>query len=360
MRFPLPIGERSLAPAIILLLGLALSACANGGAASTWGGLASDGETAYLAFAQHVYAVDVASGRELWRYPAEAQRNLTFYAPPAVAGDAIVVGGFDGNIYSLRASDGGLRWSMDHPQDRIVGGAALDGELAFVPSADGALYALRLDSGALVWKFETRHPLWGTPSVAEGVVYLGSLDHHVYALDRDTGLLLWSRDLGGAIADTPTLTDGLLLVGTFGQKLFALDRADGQVLWSVDTEGWVWGNPALADRAAFFGDVNGVVYAIELNGGEERWRVQPDGPVAATPAILEDRVYVGTASGTVYAYSVTGGVPVWQQPFPDRKAYTEPLVVDDTLLVAWMGGDALLTAMDAASGAIRWSFTPAR
>ena len=75
---------------ILLALGaVLLSACTGGRAAlvNTWAGLAADGERAYLSSGSHVYAVDVQTGKEVWRYPAETDNNIIFYANPVLTSD---------------------------------------------------------------------------------------------------------------------------------------------------------------------------------------------------------------------------------------------------------------------------------
>ncbi len=103
----------------------------------------------------------------------------------------------------------------------------------------------------------------------------------------------------------------------------------------------------------------GTLYAVDLARQAEVWRVQPDGAVAGSPAVLGDLVYFTTESGTVYARQAASGAPAWEQALTG-KLYADPLLAGDMLLVASMQGESLLTALDAATGAIRWSFTPAR
>ena len=69
----------------ILLGAFLLSACAGGPVhGSTWPGLATDGNLAYLADGPFVYAINLEDGREVWRYPGERDNGLVFYATPAV------------------------------------------------------------------------------------------------------------------------------------------------------------------------------------------------------------------------------------------------------------------------------------
>ncbi len=57
---------------------------------------------------------------------------------------------------------------------------------------DNNVYALNATTGTLLWNFATGNFV-GSPSVANGVVYVGSGDGKVYAFDQT----------GGALARTP-------------------------------------------------------------------------------------------------------------------------------------------------------------
>ena len=72
---------------ILFALGaLTLSACSGAPAANNWSGLAADAEYAYLASGPFIYAVDLQTGKEAWRYPDKADGKLLFYATPVLTG----------------------------------------------------------------------------------------------------------------------------------------------------------------------------------------------------------------------------------------------------------------------------------
>jgi outer membrane protein assembly factor BamB len=356
---------------LLLALGLALAAsllsgCATGATlASSWPGVTADESTAYIAYNNAVIAVNLENGAERWHYPAEPDRNRTFYAAPLLTPEGqLVVGGYDHTVTILDAETGAEIWRFTEPTARIIAAPALAGSLALIPSADHHLYALDLESRAVAWTFEAQQALWAAPLVDGETVYLPSIDHFLYALRLSDGSEIWRADLGGGIVDTPTLVEGVLLAGTFGQGLQAVDAASGEILWSFETVGWIWGNPTIVDGAAYFGDVAGWVYTIRLApSGEEIRRFQPDGAVASSPAVADDRVYISTESGTIYARAASTGDPLWEQSISrTSRLYTDPLLVGDSLLVAsttTRQGEVILTAFDAASGARRWTYPAA-
>ena len=353
---------------ILLSLGLVaaaglLSGCATGAvAASSWPGLSADETTAYIAYNNAVIAVDLANGFERWHYPAEPDRNRSFYATPLLTPDgSLVVGGYDHAVTILDAESGAELWRFTQATGRIIGAPTLAGSLVLIPSADNRLYAIDLETRQLAWTFEAEQALWAAPLVDGDAVYLPSIDHHLYSLRLSDGAEIWRADLGGGTVDTPTLVDGVLLAGTFGQGLRAVDAETGELLWSFETTGWIWGNPTVADGIAYFGDVAGWVYSLRLgSGAEEIRRFQPDAAIASSPAVADDRIYFNTESGTVYAYQASTGNPLWNQSISrTSRLFTDPLLAGDQLLVASTAskqGDVILTAFDAESGARRWTY----
>src|SRR3990172_11257363 len=97
----------------LIALSLWLAGCAGGSlnAASGFPGLTSDGETAFLAYGPAIYAIDLGSGALRWRYPAEPQRDLSFFAPPVLgAENQLIVGDFTNNLHALDRRNGNLLW----------------------------------------------------------------------------------------------------------------------------------------------------------------------------------------------------------------------------------------------------------
>jgi outer membrane protein assembly factor BamB len=354
---------------LLLLLGVVLTGCSGGAMqASSWPGMTISGDRIYVANGPAVHALDLQSGRQLWRFPAQAERGLTMFATPAISEDGILVfGAYDNQIYAIDTETGSTTWSQpyDQPEDRIVAGSLIVEDLVFTPTAGGRLFALDIQTGHPAWPEpfqpeEVSDPLWSTPLLVEERVYLASLDHHVYALDL-SGRLIWESDeLSSAILDTPSIADGRILVGTFGKELIALNLTNGSVAWRIETDGRVWGNPALANGSAFFGDTSGSVYALSIEDGREQWRETLPGGVIATPAIGANAVYFVTDSGTLHALDPQDGRDIWgREVSVAGRLMTDPVLYDGTLFVAAMSEECLIFDVDVESGALRCFFQPA-
>lgn len=351
----------------VLALAVLLSACSGGGAtANSWPGLSIDssGEVVYVADKNGVYAVNTSNGTEKWRFPAEKSKS-TFYAPPAESDDGqIIIGGYDKTLYGVNKENGNQNWAFYEAKHNYVAGPLVGNDLIYAPSSDNNLYAVDLD-GNLKWQFETEYPQWGTPAMDDDTIYLSSLDHHIYALDAKSGKLVWqSDDLSGAIQGSPTLSpDGKLFIGTLGSGMYALDTMDGSTIWQTPTDGWVFSSPVLYQDSLIFGDLTGTVYSLKASDGSINWQVVPDTSdrkKAITEKLLlyQDTLYFGNENGVFYSMNPENGTVNWSKPF-DAKIFSTPVATDDLVIMALMGKESLLVAVDI-DGTQRWTFLPAK
>jgi outer membrane protein assembly factor BamB len=360
----------SLTLALLLATPLLLTGCSGGiFTASSWPGVTIDGSTLYVAYSTYVYAFNIDSGSELWHFPAEADRTLSFFAPPAVTNnDLVIVGGYDHAVYALDQETGSISaWTspFEEAKDRIIGAPVIVDDWILVPSADGRLYALDTETGQPVWAkpfqaSEDPGPLWSSPIVDGETIYLASLDHHVYAIDLATGEETWrTMDLGGAISDSPALSDGLILVGTFGESLIAIDAIDGEIEWSYDTAGWVWSSPVVFDGVVYFGDTAGIAYAVEVETGNELWQKTIDGAIGASPAIDENAVYFVTETGTVHAANPTSGGALWPNDTTlAGKLLSDPILYDGQLFLGTIDPECIVYAVETENGRAGCAISP--
>ncbi|MEJ2303884.1 MAG: PQQ-binding-like beta-propeller repeat protein [Anaerolineales bacterium] len=349
----------------LVILASTLTACAGGATAATsWPGLLVSGETAYVAYNTQVHAIQISNGSEQWRYPAEADNKITFYARPALAPDGqLIVGGYNNVLYSLNPDSGGVNWRFTGAKNRFIAAPLATQSGIFAPNADKKVHGLDL-SGNEIWTYEMKGESWAQP-IADSqceCLYVTSMDHSVYALDPANGNLIWrSGDLGGAMVGTPALdeTTGTLYVGTFDRQMLAISTGDGSVVWRFPTAGWVWSGPALNNERLYFGDLDGNFYAVNAANGNKVWQLTPDqldGAIAGTPLVLDNAIYFTTESGSLYAVDNDGN-KMWSQVI-GGKLYTAPAEGGELLVVTPIDNTDLLVAVSKDGGAKKWSFNP--
>lgn len=233
----------------------------------------------------HVYALDRATGAELWRFAAE---------DPAETG--AIINWFEGNV-----------------------GMGPGGTL-YAPNDNFRLYALDRETGAQIVSIPMPDQTWGLPAIDEatGRLYASNLNliagrgGNTLAFEAD-GTEVWSEMHGlGSIAASPLLSDGQLILGSFDGHIRAMDPETGAELWAFAARDHVYASAAaLSDGTLVVPGADGTVYALAPDDGAVRWTFDTPAPIRSSPAIgADDVIYVGGGDGVLYAIN-SDGSPRW-------------------------------------------------
>jgi len=84
----------------------------------------------------------------------------------------------------------------------------------------------------------------------------------VYAVDSATGERRWTFETGGPVYSSPAIADGAVYVGSRDGHLYALGLADGRERWRFEASNWVDSSPVVAFGTVFVADQGGNVYAL--------------------------------------------------------------------------------------------------
>jgi outer membrane protein assembly factor BamB len=345
----------------LILLSIFISSCSSTIYASTgWHGLTASSDVAYLAAGNQVYAVDLKTGTEKWRYPLKLDAKIAFYANPVLTEDGqLLVPSYDHKLYSIDPATGAGKVLFAGSTNRLVASPLATKNMIYQPSSDWKIYAINM-AGELIWDFTTGGPIWAQPATDTncGCIYVASMDHKLYSLDALTGAKKWESDLGGALVGTPAIgTDGTLYAGTFGKEMIAMSTNDGSIKWRFATQDWVWSGPILVNNSLFFGDLSGYFYSLDSTNGTSLWRIQRPNAIVNTPAVAGDNLYFTTETDALAIVSTAGDIV--SSPIIGGVIYSSPFIVGDTILVAPTGFDSLLVALDL-NGTQKWPFTPAK
>ena len=354
----------------VLLGAILLSACASGASTvSSWPGLAADSTNAYLADGNNVYAVRLSDGVKVWQYPDKAG-TPKFFASPVFASDGLVIVGSAGSDHTLYALNSNsvdpttnapaVKWMFSDAKDQWVASPLIVGDMLYAVNNNGTLYVLKLATGELQWSLPISHSLWAAPVSNGKLIFITSLDHFLYAVDPQSHKIAWKVDMGGSVPGSPAVSaDGsTIYVGGFTKKLSAISATDGSIHWTADTKDWVWDAPALDGDTVYAADISGNIYSFGAPNGKNAWPdVQPDGPITGSPVVLSDgTVVVVTESGLAYAFDRVSGKAWGVGTNIGGKIYTTPVVSGNLILIAPMGADSLLAALNN-SGNVVWKFT---
>lgn len=212
--------------------------------------------------AGRAYALDAATGKELWRFEPEVdmQVNRTVCCDMANRGVAVArgkvfVATLDGWLYALDAKTGAVAWKADFIEDRrkgdnSTGAPEVAGDVVVIGMAGaeydvrGYVTALDTDTGKLRWRWHVvpRDPKLGPQETPELQAALKTWDPNsrwdiggggapwdAISYDPETGLVLVGTGNGGPYATSKRSPRGgdTLYLGS----IVALDPKSGRMKW---------------------------------------------------------------------------------------------------------------------------------
>lgn len=328
------------------VVALVVAAAGGGAAARDWPqflGPARDGRYAGPPLA----ASWPADGpRRLWSRPVGAG-----FAGPAVAGDRVILFHREGGrevVEALDAATGETVWRYDYPTTyrddfgfdegpRSV--PVVHGGRVYTFGAQGQLHAVDFETGAGVWRVDT-HADYG---VRKG--FFGA-------------------------AGSPLVEDGRVIANVGGRRggIVAFDAADGEELWTATDHEASYSSPVGGTfggrRLALVFTRTGLVGLDPATGAvrfERRWRSRLGASVnAATPLVIGDAVFISASYGTGAALLRVEGRTLTEEWAGDDSltSHYATAVERDGVLYGFHGRQEYspgLRAVDAGSGAVRWS-----
>ena len=150
----------------------------------------------------------VPTGQVEWQFVSGAG----FISSPIAAGDSLYVGDTQGRLSRLQRSTGKVLWQLQGLGPRRV---TRPGRRPALHRPTGWSAGLaRHRRWAIRWRVATGNPIYASPLVHQGVLYIGSGDGLVYALDAVSGTERWRAQTEGWIHSSPALLDDLVYVGS--------------------------------------------------------------------------------------------------------------------------------------------------
>ncbi len=202
-----------------------------------------------------------------------------------------------------------LLWTAETSQPIFSSPTVADGYV-FIGSLDGYVYCFNASTGSQVWSFQTHSQIRSSPAISEGRLVVGSDDGSVYCLSTFSGQLLWNVEVGGFVLSSPAIVSSRVYIGSGLHNLFCLSMVDGGIIWRHETANRIDSSPAVSASTVFAAEVDGYVYAIEANSGRELWRHSIQGS-KSSPCISGGYIYIGSYNGNAYALNASTGQRAW-------------------------------------------------
>lgn len=154
---------------------------------------------------------DPGTGKELWRWGTwnEAHRERSWrQVPSAVVGDEVVLvcAPKRAPVYAAKLDGSGLAWKSEERSavtSDVPTPLFYRGKFYVLSDVRKALSCVDPKSGAVSWSIPTpgQQMCWGSPTGADGKLYLINLDGTVFVIDASSGKLLAENPLGAEGAE---------------------------------------------------------------------------------------------------------------------------------------------------------------
>jgi outer membrane protein assembly factor BamB len=230
-----------------------------------------------------VRALDLASGKEIWRavYPAPYEVNSAAFShgagpksTPAIAGGRVYTLGISGILSAFDLADGRLIWRLPAPEAQPQYGAAtsplIDGTSIIVHVGghdSGALTSFDGATGKVRWQWTGDGPGNGSPIIAMigGVrQVIAQTQKFLVGLDASTGAVLWHFPFTTDFdqnAFTPIVFQDLLINAGLDHPLAAIRLKREGATWGAET---AWTNPQAEMFMSSPVLIGGTIYGLTL------------------------------------------------------------------------------------------------
>ena len=287
----------------------------------------------------NVYAVNIATRRQAWSFPAG---SVT--AAPELVGGVVCLCTSDGHFYALRAASGARAWDVATSVPTTYKRTwAVDGGNVIFGSTSSSPRAYDAATGAKGVSYGTQEPYVMALNVAGGILYAIDALGMLYAFHAATGAEVWHKQLLSS-DDLPgtglTVGGGGIYLGTMSGALYKVDTTDGKVLWTYHPGSGMESNVIVADGIVYLRDNNGTVHAISAADKRQLWSRSATATGIYGPAVAGGRVYYTTALA-LQALDAKSGDPVWAFSVPGNSELLATPVIANGFVFIGSYDDAL-------------------
>ncbi len=306
-----------------------------------------------------VYALDLATGEEKWRFDTTTD-DLWGNAKVNTGGGLWQTPSVDdeGNVYMAVANPGPWPGTAEYPN-----GSSRPGDNLYTNS----LVVLDGETGEMKWHWQAiSHDLrdWDlhlgpilTDVTIDGtqtpVVVLSGKMGTVYVVNRDTHELIWKKDVGlhtpsaGAEDGEGTANDPgpdknapfttfptTVYPGWLGGVETAMAVSEGVIYVPVNNLCSIYerqGNFTEGSKLCDFATSSGELVALDGATGDELWKKEFDTQNYGGATVVNDAVVTVTFDGKMHAFSTTDGSELWTQQLPAQSNST-PAIADDMIV----------------------------
>ncbi len=235
----------------------------------------------------YLYAFRASDGDQLRKISVSPHFPIRSTAAVSTDGKTVYVGSNDGDIFAIDTSSYIVQWQFQ-TGSAVTSTPTVHNNEIYVGSDDGYLYAIN-PGGSLAWKSLTGGKIKSSPAVYNGVVYVGSDDGYLYAFNAEANPAncerqmckpIWHDSPGSSrqpIQSSPTIANGVLFIGSDDGYVYAYNISGCKSTscipnpeWSYPLAGHIDSSPVVANGYVYIGSDdkndpnNGYLYAFGL------------------------------------------------------------------------------------------------
>lgn len=287
------------------------------------------------------------------RQVGEGVSDHYYLLEPLFYNDAIYTIDYRGFLSATNYLNGDTLWDKELNLSVSSGLTRIDNMLIFATS-EGEVISLDIKTGASLWKSKVSSEVFAKPVQAGKYVIIKSIDGKVTALDHTTGSSIWVYDravpaltLRGNSA--PVVYDNTVIAGLDNGRLIGLSVSTGQVIWrltvavpkgSTEIERMIDidATPVIDGENLFVVTYQGRIANIHLTSGQIVWT--RDFSAYNGMVVDSNKLYLSDSDGYVWALDKKSGATIWKQDKLVRRALTQPVLSNKSIIVADFNGFA--------------------
>lgn len=315
-----------------------------------------DGRVYAAAVEGGVRALDLQTGKQLWKYEPEKikkQPELRLSGGPGAGDGLVAIGTLDGQVIALDASDGSEKWRAKVPSE-VISAPAIGQGLVLVRSNDGRVSAFDASNGERRWFWVHDLPnltvRGNAPlTLGPGVLFVGNDDGTLAALSLNDGRPLWEQTIGvpdgrselermADVDGAPVLEGTTLFATSYKQETVSIEGPTGRPLWTRENGGV--GGLDVSSSYVLVSDLGGTVWALDKYSGAAMWSHPSLARRSLTaPTIHGDYAVVGDFDGYVHWLRLDNGEQAARARVGGKAVRGKPVVADGILLVQNVKGE---------------------
>jgi len=296
----------------------------------------------------------------------------------SVAGNRVYAAGHRGDIVAIDVASGRILWRA-RTRAPLSGGTAASAELVLVGSSDGQFFALNPADGAIRWKVRLNGEVLAPAAIAERLIAVRTVDGKLHALSPSDGHELWSQEqqvprLSLRGTARPVIAGDLVLCGFDNGKVLAANTNDGSVQWEatitpphgrteLERLADIDSSVRVSGEDVFTVGFQGRVAMLALETGQIWWSHEASSFRGLT--LDDDALYVATADGELVALKARTGAEIWRQKALLHRGLSAPATMETAVVTAdfqgyvhWLDKASGALAARASTGKVRISTAP--